>query len=438
MKFVLRAALVLLVGANHLYAQGDGSVRLAEAFAPGAQYHVSCRVAINGTLPLPAEKQQGGARTLSVKGSSAIEYDERILRADTRGHVERTVRWYSRLDFERTIDKEEQSSSLRPEARRLVILRRKHTEVPFCPNAPLTWGELELVRTDVFAPALKALLPAGAVRPGERWKAGTEALQELTDVEQITQGELTCRLITTTSPSGRKQAKVAFGGRVRGVGEDGPALHDLEGYFFFDLQGGYLSYLYVRGTHYLLDRDGRQQGKVEGSFTMTREPQPRGKELSDAVLRGMALEPNEDNTRLLFAQPQLGLRFLYPRGWRITGTNPQNVGLDNGRGSGLLIALDPPSKQPTAAQFMQAVRQGLAQQRVKVLRMDAAARSVQPGLETFGADAEVNKQPLRMQYYVVRGTAGGATVTATLQARDAAAQREAEAIARSVQLAAPK
>lgn len=437
MKFVLRAALILLAGAaaNHLYAQADGSVRLTEAFAPGASYHVSCRVSINGTLPLPAEKQQRGARTLTVTGSSAIEYDERILRADARGHVDRTARWYSRLDFERTVDKEEQSSSLRPEARRLVILRHKHTEVPFCPTAPLTWGELELVRTDVFTPALKSLLPTGPVRPGERWTAGTEALQELTDVEQITQGELSCRLLATTSPSGRKQAKVAFGGRVRGVGEDGPALHDLQGYFFFDLQDGYLSYLYVRGTHYLLDRDGRQQGKVDGSFTLTREPQPRGKELTDQALRGVALEPNEDNTRLLFDQPQLGLRFLYPRGWRISGTNPQNIGLDNGRGSGLLIALDPPGKQLTAPQFMKAVRAGLAQQRVSLQRMDAVPRTVQPGLETFGADAEVNKQRLRMQYYVVRG----ATVTATLQARDGAAvQREAEAIARSLQVTAPK
>ena len=50
------------------------------------------------------------------------------------------------------------------------------------------------MRTDVFAPALVGLLPADAVRVGDRWSAAEVAVQELTDLEKIEEGKLECRL----------------------------------------------------------------------------------------------------------------------------------------------------------------------------------------------------------------------------------------------------
>src|SRR5581483_10829452 len=135
------------------------------------------RVQINGALPLPAEKGKP-AGNLAVTGTSKVDYDERILARNKLQQVERTIRSYQRLDFARQLGEEEQQSSLRPEARRLVILRHKQYEVPFCPSGPLTWGEIELIRTDVFTPALLGLLPSQAVRPGDTWTAAAEAVQE--------------------------------------------------------------------------------------------------------------------------------------------------------------------------------------------------------------------------------------------------------------------
>src|SRR5262245_51970857 len=245
-------ALVLLAALSApLAAQTPAtSVRLSEIFAPGYQYQVSCRVNITGALDLPEEK--GQKKNLALTGMSAIEYSERVL-IEKEKQVERTIRLYRKIDFERKVGEQLQQSTLRPEARRLVILRHGSFEVPFCPTGPLTWGEIDLVRTDVFTPALAGLLPKDAVKPGDKWQADPLALKELTDLERIDEGGLTCALEAITTLVGRQQARIGFQGNIRGIGEDGAGRHQLEGHLFFDLTSNHISYVFVKGTHYLID-----------------------------------------------------------------------------------------------------------------------------------------------------------------------------------------
>src|SRR5262249_15101045 len=158
----------------------DDTVRLRELFPADYQYHVSTRVELTGKLTLPPPEKDKKPVALDVTGNSAIEYDERVLEAKD-GAVARTVRLYRRMDFERRIGEQAQKTTLRPEVRRLVLLREKRFKGPFCPEGPLTPGEIDLVRTDVFTPSLVGLLPDGAVKVGDRWTAPATAVQELTD-----------------------------------------------------------------------------------------------------------------------------------------------------------------------------------------------------------------------------------------------------------------
>lgn len=418
--------------------RGQDAVRLVETFGPGATYHVQCRVAIDGTLTPPAEKGKT-PQTIKQTGRSKIEYDERILKENAQKQVERTVRHYDELDFDRTTNGEKQQGSLRREVSRLVILRHHHYEVPFAPAGPLTLGEIDLVRTDVFVPALRGLLPAQAVRVGATWRAEGEAVQELTDLEQVTSGGLTCTLDSVGTVVGRRQARVSFQGTVQGIGEDGAAVHQLDGYLYFDLEGNYLAYVYLRGARALPGPSGQNGGKIEGSFTLTRTPLPSSPALSDAALRGLVLEPNDDNTQLLFDNPEMGLRFLYPRSWHVAGTNPRQLGLDHKGGSGLMLVIDPGPPAPGAAeQFHQSVLKGWAREKARVERAEAP-RKLQAGLSSFRLDVVAGQRTLAMQYYVLQEPTGTVTITATLQPRDVATLgREVERIARSVQIGTPK
>jgi hypothetical protein len=426
--------LVLVAAVAPVSAQPADPVRLTEHFGKDVQYHVNCQVEISGTLAVPPQGKETASKALKVVGSSSIKYDERILQLAVDRKVERTVRYYRQLEFERKVGEEQQYSKLRPEAQRLVILRHNQYEVPFCPHGPLTIGEMELVRTDVFTPALQGLFPLKAVRVGEQWAADNIAIQELTDLEKIDKANLVCTFEKVVTLLGRRIGHVNFEGKVQGVGDDGIALHELRGSYYVDLDANFLSYVYVKGTHHLLDKNGNATGKIEGSFVMTRSPQPLTNEVSDQALRGLTLEPNAENSLLLFEHPDVGVRFVYPRNWRVAGVNDKQIGIDEKRGSGVLLTLSSADKTPTGAQFRQETMQYLTKQQVRLFREDAL-RSLPGGLETFAFEAQVGKDRVNLQYYVTRQGAQGATLMARLLPADLAnVQADVERMVRSLQL----
>ncbi len=428
----LVALIAVLLSCKSVSAQE--TVRLQELFPVNYQYHVSMRVELSGKLTLPPPDKGGKPMGLAVSGTSAIEYDERVLDAKDNV-VGRTVRVYRRLDFNRKVGDQEQQGDLRPPVRRLVLLREKKSTGPFCPEGPLTLDEIDRIRTDVFPPVLVGLLPSGAVKPGERWTVLPSAVQELTQLDHL-EGQLECRLEGVVTLEKRRHARVALSGTVKGTNEDGPHAQKLDGYYYFDLESNHLSYLSLHGVDSLLDKDGKEVGRVEGQSVLTRQAHTEAKELSDAALKGLTLTPTADNTLLLYDNAGLGLRFVYPRRWRVAGGVGRQVRLDGADGSGLQITLDPPAKVPTGAQFLAVSRDYFAGQKAKVFRTEAPAR-VRGGageLEHFTIDVEAKGQRVLMDYYVARQDGGGATLAARLLpgADLAAVQKEVERIARSV------
>jgi hypothetical protein len=417
--------------------RAEEPVRLRESFRADYLYHVSCRVELSGTLSLPTEKGQAASRPLVVTGNSAIEYDERVLSAETDGQVPKTVRIYGRIDFQRKIGDRLQESTIRASVRRLVVLRQKNVEVPFSPDGPLTWNEIDLVRTDVFTPALAGLLPDKGVRPGDHWTASTAAIGELTDMERIDEGQVECRFEQFATLAGRRHAQVAFQGTVRGINEDGPNLQKLQGSFYFDLESNHLSYLSLKGASSLLDKDGKALGSVEGRFVLTRRANVRVPALGDEALRGVTLEPNDDNTLLLYDNPDMKVRFLYPRRWKIAGVHGQQIDLDEAKGSGLRLTVEPPQRVPTAAQFLAESQEWLYKQKTRIVRTEQPQRlqAAPKALDQFSLEIEVGRQRVLMDYYVANQQLGGVTMAARLlPGEQAALRKEVERIARSVTL----
>lgn len=408
--------------------------RLREQYPVGYQYHVSTRVDLTGSLSLPPEKGSTAPKRLAVTGNSAIEYDEKVLAEGTDGAVQKTVRIYRRMDFQRVVGGQLQQNSIRPGVRRLVLLRHKQIEVPFSPDGPLTWGEMDMVRTDVFTPALSALLPAESVRVGDRWNAARGAIQELTDMERVDEGAVECRLEQIATLENRRHARVAFSGTVRGLNEDGHNRQKLEGYFYFDLESNHLSYLSLKGISFMLDSNGKEHGQVEGQFVLTRQAHTRSSDLTEEALRGVALEPNAENTQLLYDNPDLGIRLLHPRRWHMAGVRGRQLAFDEKEGSGLLLTLEPRSQVPTAAQFLAESREYLEKQKVRILKIEppqqiqAAPRE----LDHFVLHVEIEGKRIAMDYYVIRQAQGGATLVARLLPSDLAQlQKEVAEMAKS-------
>jgi hypothetical protein len=429
------ALLVMAIWAG--VASADEPVRLQEQFPAGTQYHVDTISHGTGILVLPPDKDNPKGKSLSLTAESKISYDERILDDGAKGQPQKTVRINRRVELQRTHEKEKMEITLRDPFRRLVVTRANTIKNAFSLDGPLTYGEVDLIHKDVFTPGLAGLLPTQAVRPGETWKAGAEAVQELTGIDKIEEGSFDCKFEGIFPVAGRNQARVAVTGTVRGVDDDGPCRHQIDGFFYFDMAAQSLGYLTFRGTHFLLDKDGKEAGKFEGSFTLSRQMNARVAELTDAALRGLSLEPTDENTRLLFDNAELGLRFVYARRWRVNGINGPQVMIDEVRntGNGLLLTVVPLKNVPTAAQYQSECEKFIAEQKGKIIGAQKP-RQIQAGtmaIENFALEVDMAGQRVILDYYIMRQAEGGATLSARLLAADARAlMPEMEKLAKTV------
>jgi hypothetical protein len=365
-----------------------------------------------------------------------VIYEERALPVDESASV-KTVRGYREVDFQRKTGSNQQDAGIRQSVRRMVIIKSANRRAPFSPDGPLTWGEIDVVRTDVFNPVvIPGLLPTAPVRKGQSWKASAAAVAELTDMEKVESGEITVELEGVTEIERRQVARLKISGAIQGVNEDGPNQQKLEGHAFFDLDAGLLTYLSLKGTHELQDGKGQTVGRIEGQFTMTRSRLDKlPPDLSDASLKDLDLKPTLENTLMLFDDRQLGVRFLYPRGWRVGVVQGRQVTIDHTRGAGVFITVESTSRTPTAEDYQKEVGEFLQKQKKATLgTIDKPVRvRSTPDLDRFGFDATFGNDKVRMECAVLKQTDGGITAAATIPAADAEALKsEVERIIRSL------
>jgi hypothetical protein len=427
-------ALLLLVHATGPLPAQE-SIRLVEEFPPGHTSRVEVTVKLTGKLVVPLEKGKA-PQLVSLSGSSRVVYDERLLPPDEPGML-KAVRGYRDIVFVRTLGDITQEAGIRPSVRRMVVIQADNRRAPFSPDGPLTWGEIDVVRTDVFNPTvIPGLLPAAAVQIGQTWTATPAAVAELTDMRKIEAGELTVELLGVTEVQSRRVARLKITGTIRGINDDGPNRQKLDGTAYFDLDGKLLSYLSLKGTHELLDAAGQVAGQIDGHFTMTRsrlaEVPP---DLSDASLKGLDLKPTAENTLLLYDNTQLGVRFLYPRGWRVGAVQGKQVTLDHARGAGALITVESASRVPTIDEYRKEVLAFLDKQKaeVKAITNPTRVRSEPAQLDRFGLDATFAMEPIRMEYAVLKQRDGGLTLAIRIPAAEAATlEPEVDRILRSL------
>ena len=169
---------------------------------------------------------------------------------------------------------------------------------------------------------------------------------------------------------------------------------------------------------------------------MTRTPVALPADLSDASLRGLDLKPGAENTLLLYDAPDLGVRFLYPRSWRVDAVQGKQVTLVRGRTeAGMLITVEPPGRVPTPDAYLKEIGEFLRKEKAQVTGTDRPVRlRGEPGqLDAFAVDAAFGTEKVRLEYAVLRQTDGGVTVAARLPAPIAVQLRpEVERIVRSL------
>jgi hypothetical protein len=412
-------AIVGLAALTTSTVSAQDAVRMVERFDADQRTRVEMKVELSGQITLPATAKDKPGDIVPVTGFSLIRYDERPLPRDS-ADGDKTLRLYRTVDFRRTIGRQNQSQEIRPEVRRMVVIRSPQgKKAPFSPDGPLTFGEIDAVRVDLFAPVLiPGLLPAKAVAPGERWSVTEPAAQDLTGLEKIDDGKLTVEFVAPVVVDGRRQYRLSLTGTIRGVSEDGPVRHTIDGTVYFDPNAAMLTYLSLKGTQHLLDASGATVGSITGRFTMTRSASESA-ELADAAVRRVETKPTAENTLLLYRNADLGVEFQHPRHWRVGAVQGRQITIEcPSAKAGILLTVEPRQSTPTAAAFQKEATEFIGKQKGRVLKADPPRTA--GAVDRFGLDAEIDGHSVRMEYAVSLTRDGGWTLAARLPAATAA------------------
>lgn len=391
-------------------------VKLVERFDELSLYRVDLKTTLAGKLTVPSAEKGKPGEVVAVVGSSAVVFDERPLPADDK--AARVVRVYRTIEVNRTVGDREQKADIRAAVRRMVVLRsEKGKKAPFSPDGPLTLNEIDVVKHDVFVPVLAAgLLPANAVKPGDKWAASTDAVREITDLEGIDEGGLTVEFVSVVMVGNRRHAKLTVSGSVKGQNDDGPTRQKLAGTAYFDLEVDRLSYLKLTGTHELIGTDGQVAGRLDGTFVMNRQGSIKFQDVSPEALKGLTLSPTADNSLILYQNPELGVKFLYPRRWRLGLVRGRQIALEEPTGGGILLTVEPVTRLPAGEQYLREVRASLAKDKTAATLTDGPklVTGTAARVERFGFDGK----DVRLEYAVAATTDGGVLLAAKLPAAD--------------------
>ncbi|MGL4421173.1 MAG: hypothetical protein ACRCZF_10950, partial [Gemmataceae bacterium] len=417
-------------------AFGQEPVKLAETLTPGTRYQVELKVEIDGRLAIPATDKQP-ARVVNVVGKSLLIYDERILPPDEL-QAKKVIRNYRDVQLERTTDGVRQTTDLRPSVRRLVVHRSDQAaKAAFSPEGPLTWNELDLIRTDIFSPVLvPGLLIGTAVKPGDQWQMSPAAVRDLTDLEKVDAGLFTTKFAAVVKVNNRDHAKLILAGSVKGVDDLGPGEHRIDGTAYYDLTANFLSYVSFKASHDLLDKTGKVVGRIDGRFTLSRKQGSDEKSLSDESLQQLDTKPGVENTQLLYDNPELGLRFVYPRRWRVGTVQGRQLTVDGPNAGGLLLTLESSEKVPTIEAYRDEAVAFLKRQKATVGTLDAPQRLAEKPnqLDRAGFDVDLDGEKLRMEYAVLNQLDGGVVAAARLPRADATLKADFERILKKLTL----
>ena len=418
---------VLLAGSS---VWGADAVRLAESAPVGSEYRVVTEFVFSGELMLPLEKGKPPER-VTMNGKSTIDYAERILKVDPKEADHKSIRVYEKIDFRKTTGDRTDQITLREPVRRLVMMKRGHAKVPFSPDGPLKWGEIEMLRTDFVVPALAGLLADKDVAVGDTWTATDTAVRELTDIDKVENGKLQCSLEKLESVGPRRLAHVNFSGTLTGVNEDGPMRQKLSGKLIVDVGAKSISYLKIDGTQDLLDEKGNPAGQIRGTFQLTRGQVTGQPSLDEAKIAKLELSPNEDNTLLLVDGDPKGIRFIHPRRWHVGRATGRQITLDETGGAGMLITVELPRNVPTTNEYLREALKELQARGGKLVNR-TSPKNITDGADGFTFDVEAGKETFTMAYFVIKQPFGGATIAVRIPETGKADRiKEVEAIVRS-------
>jgi len=407
------------------FAAAQQKITIREEYRIGDVYQVETVSTQKGELDTVADRQQPNLpKRLAKTGRASSNYVEKILSVDVDRLANKTLRKYQLLEAEQTIGIDLTRARLRDSIRHLVLDRQNDQAVTFSPDGPLLLGELEQTRSDVFLPRLSGMFPSQSVARNDSWKVSNAAVQELTDLQQITSNALECTLDRIDSDI----AYIQFRGRVEGTTPTGSNQQTIQGRYRFDLRDQRLVTLDFEVTSILKNAERKEVGSITAQFELKR------KSVSTTLsTEGMSLDSSEENTLLLVQEPRLGLELVHSRRWVPRQVSDKSWQIDGPSGSGITIQFESASNIPAADVIRKQIESTLVKSVPNLKPLpDPAAWSEAQRLAWTGSH---NNKDYVYEYFLWKRGNSGAIIAGRYYGPEAQlAQKDVERMIRSLKL----
>lgn len=404
--FLLAAGICVWLSAGPETARAAGTPgathTLRSARQAGSIDRVVSVLEVNGVLKTPRD---GKTDQSKMAVNATMVYDERTLEMSRQpsGRL-RSVRHYDRAEAKIDVDKGNLAPGLRGD-RRLVAAQIEDAQVTlFSPQGQLTREELDLIDLPANSLLVDRLLPEGPVAQGETWAHDDDLVLSLFRLDRVAKQTLA----STLTQIDEDAALIEMAGRIDGAVDGVPTRIDVKGKYRFDRKTRRIDWL---GLLVHEDRDAGHVGpglEVVARLRMQIAGRDGSERLADGALAGLALEPNDALTRLVFEPERGGWRMEHDRRWFTTHSDAQLAFLRLiERGDFIaqcnIAVLDPvePGKQATLEQFQEDIRQALGDRLGEFVEAGQKANGQDYRVLRVVARGTVSELPIEWHYYLV-------------------------------------
>lgn len=418
MAFALLAAAVL---AAPVPASAPASVSRF-----GTPYRVTLTNAMRGTLEGPDGKP------VSIVGEATVVFRER---AAEPGAVDRSVRFYERMDYARSVDGAKLEFRLRDQARRVIVDRDPTGETIYSPDAPLRMPEIDLIASQTAVGLLANLAAPAGTGARDSWIVPEEAAAELAGIARVESGRIEAADQGTIDQSGKPFRKLRIWGSVIGPTPDGRGRNNLEGEALIDPVLKRVTRITARGIRQILGSGDKPIGRFDVDYELSIEPLESDAELADDWLTGLPGRPLGPWADVEWQDPRRGLLLRHGRAWTERLSSSGDLVLTRGPSS---VAIHPeePGKVPKTDQYLAEAQRFLEEQKAapRLTRPKREVESPAGRLGNFQFAANLDGAPTILDYWVVERGNRGVTIAGRLAVADAPAlSAELETMARSAQ-----
>lgn len=399
----------------------------------GDIYRVTTTSSFSGWNQIPPTDPQMEPKRVALSGRSKVVFRERAL-PSSRNSALRFLRVYETIDSSRKIGDVEEKASLRPAVRRILLDPEPGGYLIYSPDATLQFPELAMIDEHVHLPALEEFLPSGELTPGRTWEAPSAALAELTGVDAIESGQVTCK-VEGAVPLGRKEyLQISATGTVMAKAGPMRVRCEIRGGVYVDPASGRLLSLRAIGRQETLGPNDTVTASLDVDYQVLAEPLAADPDLSDEVVSSIPSKPTEQSLLLTFESTSPQVRFDHHRRWILQRVEPGRI-FFAGPDVSFVVTVEPEGKTPTADEYLKQVQTHLSEQKLdaKLVRPTRETKSEAGRIGNFRFETVLNNRESILDYWVIeRGRLGATIAVNAAKAAPKELLAEVEAVVRGM------